>query len=187
MQFYNMAYIFLLLSSMYSPPFPHPHRYKHEQYGCCHKKQLIEIYLMWQFRFKKIPRKSNHNREWSCMTLSFAVPCQHIRINDIKNQRGTAGSGILKQQRCNCIHSRSSGCSAGHTGSNSEQKSSMFIANPDFYCRGITQNDKYDIHNDQCRRHDEKSTAYFPGNILKSRHRFGVQQFISIFPHILEK
>ena len=80
MQFYNMAYIFLLLSSMYSPPFPHPHRYKHEQYGCCHKKQLIEIYPIWQSRFKKIPRKSNHNREWSCMTLSFAVPCQHIRI-----------------------------------------------------------------------------------------------------------
>ena len=104
MQFYNMAYIFLLLSSIYSPPFPHPHRYKHEQYGCCHKKQLIEIYLMWQFRFKKIPRKSNHNREWSCMTLSFAIPCQHIRINDIKNQRRNRWKRILKQQRCNRIH-----------------------------------------------------------------------------------
>ena len=31
----------------------HPHRYKHEQYGCCHKKQLIEIYPIWQSRFKK--------------------------------------------------------------------------------------------------------------------------------------
>lgn len=100
----NRLLIAGILSSIYSPPFPHPHRYKHEQYGCCHKKQLIEIYLMWQFRFKKIPRKSNHNREWSCMTLSFAIPCQHIRINDIKNQRRNRWKRILKQQRCNRIH-----------------------------------------------------------------------------------
>ena len=77
---------------------------KFEQYGCCHKKQLIEIYPIWQSRFKKIPRKSNHNREWSCMTLSFAVPCQHIRINDIKNKRRNRWKRSLKQQRCNRIH-----------------------------------------------------------------------------------
>lgn len=38
------------------------------------------------------------------MTLSFAVPCQHIRINDIKNQRRNRWKRILKQQRCNRIH-----------------------------------------------------------------------------------
>ena len=38
------------------------------------------------------------------MTLSFAIPCQHIRINDIKNQRRNRWKRILKQQRCNRIH-----------------------------------------------------------------------------------
>lgn len=38
------------------------------------------------------------------MTLSFAIPCQHIRINDIKNQRPEPLEADSKQQRCNRIH-----------------------------------------------------------------------------------